>query len=96
MVGRKSDNIEDFPISADEPVYTSGVVCRLTGIPIWVLKQLDKEGIVSPPRKNDACARLYSKHQLNAVKHCWFYVKEHNVKVSSLHIILKLESGVKK
>ena len=49
MAVKKNGKFEEMQIDPDVPLYTSSVVCRLLGVPIWVLKQLDKEGIVSPP-----------------------------------------------
>lgn len=83
---------EEVEIGLDEPVYTTGVVCRLLDIPIWVLKQLDNEGIVSPPRKKGRI-RLYSKREMKKVKHCWFYMNEYHVRVDGLRVILKIEKG---
>jgi DNA-binding transcriptional MerR regulator len=83
--------LENFQIDPDEPVFTTGVVCRLLDIPVWVLKKLDEEKIVSPQRKNDLDARLYSLKELSLVKHCWKYMNEHRVKVHGLKIILHME-----
>jgi DNA-binding transcriptional MerR regulator len=92
----KKENIDDFDevyISLDEPVFTTGVVCRLIDIPVWVLKQLDREHIVTPPRKSEGKARLYSKRQLKLVKHCWYYMKTHKVNINGLKVILEIEEG---
>ena len=83
----------DFDVAPDEPVFTTGVVCRLLDIPVWVLKQLDAEGIVSPPRKKPAKARLYSRKEVSIIRHCWYYLHEHNVKITGLKVILKMEQG---
>lgn len=82
---------EAFSISEDEPVYTTGVVSRLLGIPVHVLKQLDEENVVSPPREKGK-ARLYSEKELLKVRKCWFYMNEHNVKVHGLKVILDMEN----
>lgn len=80
-----------FDIGIDEPVYTSGVVCRLLGIPVWVLKQLDREEIVSPPRKKGR-SRLYSKHELDRLSHIWYIMKEKRVKVTGIKYVLEMEA----
>ncbi len=85
------DILEELDIECDEGLFTTGVVCRLLDIPVWVLKQLDEEGLVSPPRKKKGQARLYSVEELSMVQHCWFYMREHGVKVNGLRIILKME-----
>jgi hypothetical protein len=38
--------IFDIHISPDEPVYVISVVSKLTDLPVWTLRQLDKAGIV--------------------------------------------------
>lgn len=91
MPGKKKNMFEEMEIDPDVPIYTSSVVCRLLGVPIWVLKQLDKEGVVSPPRKKQGNARLYSKRELKSLKHAWYYMKEHKVNVDGLKVILKME-----
>ena len=92
-IKKTNDGFEEIYIEPDEPVFTTGVVCRLLDIPVWVLKQLDKENIVSPPRKEIGQARLYSKRELKMVQRCWLYMKSHKVKVHGLKVILKIESG---
>ncbi len=79
-----------FDVGIDEPVYTSGVINKLFGIPVWVLKQLDKENIISPPRKKGK-SRLYSKNELNKLSHIWYLMKEKRVKVDGLKVILEME-----
>ena len=91
----RDEDIDEIFIDLDEPLFTTSVVCRLLDIPIWVLKQLDREEIVSPPRKKEGQARLYSKRELKMVKHCWYYMNEHGVKINGLKIILKMEGGEK-
>lgn len=82
-----------FSVGVNEPVYTSGVVCRLLGIPVWVLKQLDREAIISPQRKKGR-SRLYSKDELDKLSHIWYIMKEKRVKVSGLKYILEMEARV--
>ena len=86
-----SPEFVEFEIDVDEPIFTTGVIQKLIGIPIWVIKQLDKEGIVSPPREIEGCARLYSKRELKKLAHCWEYINEKRVKVHGLKIILEME-----
>jgi MerR family transcriptional regulator/heat shock protein HspR len=79
-----------FDVGIDEPVYTSGVIHKLLGIPVWVLKQLDKEDIIRPLRKKGK-SRLYSKNELNKLSHIWYLMKEKKVKVAGLRVILEME-----
>ncbi len=81
----------DVEVTDDEPVYTSGVVSRLLQIPIWVLKQLDREKVVSPPRKKGK-SRLYTKKELNQISHVWYYMSERRVNVHGVKVILEMEA----
>lgn len=87
----KDKDFEEFYICIDEPIFTSGVICRLLSIPIWVLKQLDREGLVCPPRHKKAQARLYSKRELKKLSEIWYLMKERNVKVDGIKVILELK-----
>ncbi len=91
---RRNQDFAEVEIEIDMPVYTTGVVCRILDIPVWVLKQLDREGVVGPPRENKGKARLYSKKELKLVQHCWYYLREHNVKIGGLKVILDMEKGI--
>lgn len=82
-----------FEVRVDEPVYTSGVVCRLLGIPVWVLKQLEHEEIVCPQRKKGRC-RLYSKCELDKLNHIWHIMKEKRVNLTGLKYVLEMEARI--
>lgn len=86
------EGFNEFFISADEPIYTSGVVCKLLSIPIWILKQLDREGIVSPPRAKAGQSRLYSKRELKKLDKVWYLMHERSVKVDGVKVILEMET----
>jgi MerR family transcriptional regulator, heat shock protein HspR len=49
--------------SGDEPVYVISVAARLAGLPSWVLRVLDQQGIVVPGR-TDSNRRLYSDNDI--------------------------------
>jgi len=87
----KKEKFIEYEIDIDEPVYTTGVLQKLLDIPIWVIKQLDSEGIVSPPREIEGSARLYSKRELKKLAHCWEYMNKKGVKVKGLKVILEME-----
>ncbi|HPB67601.1 MAG TPA: MerR family transcriptional regulator [Candidatus Omnitrophota bacterium] len=86
---KKGDFIE-VPIDNDEPIFTTGVICKLLSVPHHVLKQLDAEGIVTPPRKKGRI-RLYSKRELKKIQICWCYMSEKRVNLPALKIILEME-----
>ncbi len=82
----------ELKIAEHEPVYTSGVVSRLITIPIWVLKQLDREKLVRPTRKK-GCSRLYSPSELQRVSRIWHYMKKEHVNVSGIKVIMRIEKN---
>jgi len=92
------EEVKGIEVDEDMPVFTTGVVCRILDVPVWILKQLDKEGIVSPDRKSQTESRLYSKNQLQEVYQCWYLMKEHRVNVHGVKVILEIrkETIVKK
>lgn len=81
---------ERFEIPDDEPVFTSGVVCRLLEIPVWILKQLDRENVVRPPRRKGR-SRLYSKREMEKIRHVWYYMRVKRVNVHGVKVILEME-----
>jgi len=91
---KREDDFDDLEIDQDMPIFTTGVVCRILEIPVWVLKQLDAEGLVCPPRKKEGQSRLYSQRELKKVNHCWRYIRIHKVKIPGLKIILKMERRI--
>lgn len=90
MKKKKTDkSFEEFFIDIDEPIYTSGVVSRLLSIPVWVLKRLDSEKIVSPPR-DEGKSRLYSKRELKKVEYIWKLMSEKNVNIAGIKVIIEM------
>ena len=88
---RVERNDEEVYIDPEQPVYTTGVICRLLNIPVWTLRKLDVEGIVSPHRKSEKQSRLYSHNQLKKLQKCWYFMHKHNVKIPGLRVILEIE-----
>ncbi|MEI8175307.1 MAG: MerR family transcriptional regulator [Candidatus Omnitrophota bacterium] len=87
-------NDEAFEFSLDEPVFPTGVVCRLLQMPIWALKQVDREKLISPPRKGRT-ARLYSVNEMKRLKHVWYLMKRRKVKIDGVKVILEMEIKMK-
>ena len=74
----------------DDPVYVISVAARLAGLPCWMLRQLDNEGVVSPVRtaKN---RRLYSESDVEKLAHVRYLTSERGVNVAGVRYILELE-----
>ncbi len=90
MRKNKMEEFTEVPIDNDEAIFTTSVICKILSMPHHVLKQLDKEGIVTPPRKKGKI-RLYSKRELKKVQKCWKYLNEKKVNIPGLKIILEME-----
>ena len=75
-------------ISASEPVYIIGVVCKLLDIPIWTLHQLDKAGIVRPRRMGKK-SRLYSLRDIKRLEYVYYLMQEKHVNIHGVKFILK-------
>ncbi len=86
----KGLTLDDVEIEMDEPVFPTGVVCRLIKIPLWVVKELDTEGIVRPIRKRGA-DRLYSKQDLNRLNHVWNLMQKRRVTIGHLRVVLEIQ-----
>lgn len=91
----KDENFEEYYIHPDEPVFTSGVVCRLLKMPVWVLKQLDAENIVKPHRR-EKCSRMYSKRELKKLDRIWHYMNVMQVKIKGVKVILEMETKIER
>lgn len=87
----KKHTDKSFEIKRDEPIMTSGVVSRLLNIPVWVLKQLDREQVVRPSRKRRADSRLYSQNEVHQLKRIWYYMSVRKVNVHGVKVVLELE-----
>jgi MerR family transcriptional regulator/heat shock protein HspR len=82
--------IFDIHISPDEPVYVISVVSKLTDLPVWTLRQLDKTGIVCPKRigkKN----RLYSLKDIKKLEYVHYLLEDRRVNIRGIKMILELE-----
>lgn len=90
---KKHREPEDFEFDMNEPVFTTSVVTRLLGIPVWVLKQLDRESVVCPPRRHRECSRLYSKKDMLVLRKAWYYMSVKKIKVHGVKVLLELEKG---
>lgn len=73
-----------------EPVYVVSVAARLAGLPGWVLRVLDNEGIVVPVR-TDSNRRLYSDHDIAMLARVQYLMKERKVNIEGVKVILEME-----
>jgi MerR family transcriptional regulator/heat shock protein HspR len=76
--------------SGDEPVYVISVAARLAGLPCWVLRVLDQEGIVVPVR-TDSNRRLYSDSDVSLLARVRHLTEERGVNIAGVKVILEME-----
>lgn len=82
----------DINISPDEPVYVISVVSKLVDLPIWTLRQLDKNGIVCPERIGKK-SRLYSLKDVRRLEYVHYLMEEKQVNIRGIKVILEIESS---
>lgn len=82
--------IFDVYISPDEPVYVISVVSKLTCLPAWTLRQLDKAGIVCPGRIGKK-SRLYSLKDIKRLEYIYYLMQDKHVNIHGIKIILGKE-----
>jgi MerR family transcriptional regulator/heat shock protein HspR len=73
-----------------EPVYVISVAARLAGLPCWVLRVLDQEGIVVPVR-TDSNRRLYSDNDITLLARVRHLTEERHVNIAGVKVILEIE-----
>ncbi len=83
----------EFTVDPQEPVFGIGVASRLVGLPVWTLRTLDREQIVSPQR-SEGQSRLYSKRDLMLLMRIRDLIEEEEVNLKGVRVILRLEGYI--
>ena len=73
-----------------EPVYVISVAARLAGLPSWVLRVLDQEGVVVPSR-TDSNRRLYSDQDIARLARVRHLTEERGVNIAGVKVIMEME-----
>jgi DNA-binding transcriptional MerR regulator len=73
------------------PIYTIGAAARLTGIPIWTLRWIEKHGLLSPDR-TPGRQRLYSDLELDLLRDVRGLM-EQKVNLAGIRVILRMRSA---
>ena len=76
----------------DAPVYVISVAAKLTGLPAWMLRLLDLEGIVIPTR-TDKNRRLYSDNDIAKLERIRYLTEERGVNMAGVRVILEMENA---
>ena len=70
------------------PIYTIGAAARLTGIPIWTLRWIEKHGLLHPDR-TPGRQRLYSDLEMDLLRDVRDLM-EQKVNLAGIRVILKM------
>ena len=70
------------------PVYTIGTASRLTGIPIWTLRWIERHGLLRPSR-TEGRQRLYNDDDLTRLKDVRGLM-EKKVNLAGIRVILSM------
>ncbi len=73
------------------PVYTIGAASRLTGIPIWTLRWIEKHGLLSPDRTRGR-QRLYSDVEMELLREVRDLM-EQKVNLAGIRVILRMRTS---
>ena len=73
------------------PVYTIGAASRLTGIPIWTLRWIERHGLLRPSRTRGR-QRLYNDVDLERLRDVRGLM-EQKVNLAGIRVILRLRTG---
>ena len=76
--------------TAATPVYTIGAASRLTGIPIWTLRWIERHGLLRPSR-TEGKQRLYTDVDLSRLRDVRGLM-EQKVNLAGIRVILSLRA----
>lgn len=72
------------------PVYAIGAASRLTGIPIWTLRWIERHGLLRPSRTRGR-QRLYNDADLKRLRDIRGWM-EQKVNLAGIRVILRLQA----
>jgi DNA-binding transcriptional MerR regulator len=70
------------------PLYNIGVASRLCGLPVWTLRWIEKNGLVSP-RRTEGRQRLFSEEEMELLL-LVRQLMEQDVNLPGIRVILKM------
>lgn len=70
------------------PIYTIGAASRLTGIPIWTLRWIERHGLLRPSRTRGR-QRLYNDGDMKRLREVRALM-EQKVNLAGIRVILRL------
>jgi MerR family transcriptional regulator, heat shock protein HspR len=88
----KGDDMMQFDLSDDTPVYVISVAAQLSGLHAQTLRAYDRLGLVSPGRSTGG-GRRYSLRDILALREVQRLSQEEGVNLSGIKRILELEDA---
>lgn len=73
------------------PIYTIGAAARVSGIPIWTLRWIEKHGLLRPNRTSGR-QRLYSDEELDLLREIRGLM-EQKVNLAGIRVILRMRTA---
>jgi len=89
MADTKKKKSTHIDIASDDPVFSISVVSRLTHIPVWTLRVLDRQLIVCP-KKTAGNTRLYSNNDVQKLAKVYYFMKVRKVNMGGLKVLCDL------
>lgn len=80
---------EEYQLDPKDPVFVIGVVSEMVDLPIWTIRALDREGIVSPKRRSSG-TRLYSLEDVRLLSKVRKLMVVQRVNVQGVRVILRM------
>lgn len=77
--------------TAETPVYTIGAAARLSGIPIWTLRWIEKHGLLRPSR-TEGRQRLYNDEDLGRLREVRALM-EQKVNMAGIRVIMRMKTA---
>ena len=83
----------DIDIEEDEPVYPIEVVCRLAKLQYWTLRNIIKEGLISP-KITGKKKMLFSMHDVKKVECVKYLMEQRGVNIAGIKVFFEISREI--
>ena len=83
------ENHFDIDIDDDEPVYPIEVVCKLAKLQYWTLRNILKEGLISP-KVIGKKKMLFSMHDVKKIECVKYLMEEKGVNIKGVRMFFEI------
>lgn len=80
--------IQPLTLTRATPIHPIGAAARLTGLPVWTLRWIEKNGLLAP-RRTPGRHRLFSEEDLELLRTIRGLMKE-RVNLAGIRVILRM------